>query len=256
MSSFFWVMFVMVLTFVFAFLLLFDQPFSLDGLGSTLWYVYMHGIFGDADDAPEGADSASLTARLLLVICVIVMLVVMMNFLIAIMSDSYDKVQENAEVATNVMRLELVYEAEVTKKTGAKRRKAYVFTCQGVRYAGGGHQATQQENSRWEGRVRQVEKAVRRESRQTCMALAEQGGQLSAIEDRIHSLECHVNQSHGRLQETMERLIDQLKQVETSSQDRAGSAQTTPRQKHGAIAPLPRNVQGQKQEGMRTGGVS
>ena len=23
---------------------LFDQPFSLDGLGSTLWYVYMHGI--------------------------------------------------------------------------------------------------------------------------------------------------------------------------------------------------------------------
>lgn len=256
MSSFFWVMFVMVLTFVFAFLLLFDQPFSIDGLGSTLWYVYMHGIFGDADDAPEGADSASLTARLLLVICVIVMLVVMMNFLIAIMSDSYDKVQENAEVATNVMRLELVYEAEVTKKTGAKRRKAYVFTCQGVRYAGGGHQATQQENSRWEGRVRQVEKAVRRESRQTCMALAEQAGQLSAIEDRIHSLECHVNQSHGRLQETMERLIDQLKQVE--SQDRnAGSAQTTPRQKHGAIATLPRNVQGQKQEeGIRTGGVS
>lgn len=53
----------------------------------------------------------------------------------------------------------------------------------------------------------------------------------------------------------MERLIDQLKQVETNSQDRAGSAQTTPRQKHGAIAPLPRNVQG-KQEGMRTGGVS
>ena len=36
---------------------LFDQPFSLDGLGSTLWYVYMHGIFGDADDAPEGAES-------------------------------------------------------------------------------------------------------------------------------------------------------------------------------------------------------
>ena len=35
--------------------------------------------------------------------------------------------------------------------------EAYVFTCQGVRYAGGGHQATQQENCRWEGRVKQVE---------------------------------------------------------------------------------------------------
>ena len=35
--------------------------------------------------------------------------------------------------------------------------EAYVFTCQGVRYAGGGHLATQQEHSRWEGRVRQVE---------------------------------------------------------------------------------------------------
>ena len=80
MSSFFWVMSVMLLTFVFAFLLLFDQPFSLDGLGATMWYVYMHGIFGDADDAPDArgaaTDSASLTARLLLVTCVIVMLVV------------------------------------------------------------------------------------------------------------------------------------------------------------------------------------
>lgn len=80
MSSFFWVMSVMLLTFVFAFLLLFDQPFSLDGLGATMWYVYMHGIFGDADDAPDSrgaaTDSASLTARLLLVTCVIVMLVV------------------------------------------------------------------------------------------------------------------------------------------------------------------------------------
>ena len=55
MSSFFWVMSVMLLTFVFAFLLLFDQPFSLDGLGATMWYVYMHGIFGDADDAPDAA---------------------------------------------------------------------------------------------------------------------------------------------------------------------------------------------------------
>ena len=35
--------------------------------------------------------------------------------------------------------------------------QAYVFTCQGVRYAGGGRQTTSQENSRWEGRVRQVE---------------------------------------------------------------------------------------------------
>ncbi|CAK9006075.1 Ribosomal large subunit pseudouridine synthase C (23S rRNA pseudouridine(955/2504/2580) synthase) (rRNA pseudouridylate synthase C) (rRNA-uridine isomerase C) [Durusdinium trenchii] len=114
MSSFFWVMSVMLLTFVFAFQLLYDQPFTFEGLGATMWYVYMHGIFGDADDVvqqPRHDDnSGSLTARLLLVICVVVMLVVMMNFLIAIMSDSYDKVQESAEVARNVMRLELVYE--------------------------------------------------------------------------------------------------------------------------------------------------
>ena len=35
--------------------------------------------------------------------------------------------------------------------------EAYIFTCEGVRYAGGGLQASQQEASRWEGRVRQVE---------------------------------------------------------------------------------------------------
>jgi len=251
MSSFFWVMSVMLLTFVFAFLLLFDQPFSLDGLGATMWYVYMHGIFGDADDPPDAADSAaadsaSLTARLLLVTCVIVMLVVMMNFLIAIMSDSYDKVQENAEVARNVMRLELVYEAEVAKivKKQEKQPKAYVFTCQGVRYAGGGRQTTSQENSRWEGRVRQVEKAVRRESRQTCKALAEQAGHLTAIEERIHSLESHVNQSHGRLQETLERLIDQLKEPPASQH--AGSAKSTPR-RYLAMQPPSRS---QKEDGL------
>ena len=35
-------------------------------------------------------------------------------------------------------------------------RQAYVFTCQGVRYTHG-PEAVQQEHSRWEGRVRQVE---------------------------------------------------------------------------------------------------
>ena len=71
---------------------LFDQPFTVEGLGATMWYVYMHGIFGDAADAPAGTENgATATARVLLVCCVLVMLVVMMNFLIAIMSDSYDK---------------------------------------------------------------------------------------------------------------------------------------------------------------------
>ncbi|CAK9064940.1 unnamed protein product [Durusdinium trenchii] len=223
MSSFFWVMSVMLLTFVFAFQLLYDQPFTFEGLGATMWYVYMHGIFGDADDVvqqPRHDDnSGSLTARLLLVICVVVMLVVMMNFLIAIMSDSYDKVQESAEVARNVMRLELVYEAEVANivrrchRTAKWPPKAYVFTCQGVRYAGGGHQATQQENSRWEGRVRQVEKVVRRENRHTCQVLMEQAAQLETLDHRIHALESHVNQGHGRLQDTLERLVDQLKRL-------------------------------------------
>lgn len=45
-----------------AHLRLFDQPFSLDGLGATLWYVYMHGIFGDADDAPEAGESWQILA--------------------------------------------------------------------------------------------------------------------------------------------------------------------------------------------------
>ena len=47
---------------------LFDQPFSLDGLGATLWYVYMHGIFGDADDAPEGGDLRQIVFECFLLI--------------------------------------------------------------------------------------------------------------------------------------------------------------------------------------------
>ncbi|CAJ1327759.1 unnamed protein product, partial [Effrenium voratum] len=156
MAVFFRLMILMMLTFVFAFLLLYGQPFTLDGFGTMMWYVYVHGVFGDTDDAPEGGDDTSLTAKFLLVSMVIVMLVVMMNFLIAIMSDSYDKVQESAEVARNFMRLELVYEAAVSNIIPKRRRlpKAYVFTCEGVRYAGG---QPVQEASRWEGRVRQVE---------------------------------------------------------------------------------------------------
>eukprot|EP00438_Fugacium_kawagutii_P005356 Skav210330 [mRNA] locus=scaffold475:366476:384682:- [translate_table: standard] len=72
-------------------------------------------------------------------------------------------------------------------------------------------------------------------------------GHLTAIEDRIQTLESHVNQSHGRLQDTMERLIDQLKQL-VPEHPNPGSAQTTPRRRIGAIAPLPRN---QKEAGER-----
>lgn len=32
---------------------LYDQPFTFEGLGATMWYVYMHGIFGDADDVVQ-----------------------------------------------------------------------------------------------------------------------------------------------------------------------------------------------------------
>ena len=52
-----------------------------------------------------------------------------------------------------------------------------------------GPEALQQEHSRWEGRVRQVEKVVRREGRQTTEALAEQAAQLAGIEERIQTLE-------------------------------------------------------------------
>lgn len=225
MAVFFRLMLLMLLTFVFAFLLLYDQPFSVVGIGEMMWYVYVHGVFGDADDPPGGGDDSAWVARLMLMSCVVVMLVVMMNFLIAIMGDSYDKVQERAEEARNVMRLELVYEAEVANVIPKRHQqeKAYVFTCEGVRYAGGGLQASQQEASRWEGRVRQVEKAVRRETRQTWITLTEQSGQLAAIEDRIYALESHVNQGHARLQETLERLLDTLKNERTgaSAEDRS-----------------------------------
>ncbi|OLQ04809.1 Dual specificity protein phosphatase 1B [Symbiodinium microadriaticum] len=242
MAVFFRLMLLMLLTFVFAFLLLYDQPFSVVGIGEMMWYVYVHGVFGDADPPPGGADDSAWVARLMLMSCVVVMLVVMMNFLIAIMGDSYDKVQERAEEARNVMRLELVYEAEVANVIPKRHQqeKAYVFTCEGVRYAGGGLQASQQEASRWEGRVRQVEKAVRRETRQTWITLTEQSGQLAAIEDRIFALESHVNQGHARLQETLERLLDTLKNEPRTGASAEDRSQKVPALLQSAVLYSPR----------------
>ena len=83
MAVFFRLMLLMLLTFVFAFLLrpgkstfggfhdasrqkryhvfapqrLYDQPFSVVGIGEMMWYVYVHGVFGDADPPPGGADA-------------------------------------------------------------------------------------------------------------------------------------------------------------------------------------------------------
>ena len=82
MAVFFRLMLLMLLTFVFAFCCclaksifcilfltptrrncnvlqqrLYDQPFSVVGIGEMMWYVYVHGVFGDADDPPGGGDA-------------------------------------------------------------------------------------------------------------------------------------------------------------------------------------------------------
>merc|ERR1712190_58144 len=72
--------------------------------------------------------------HLLFVLCTFVMLVVMMNLLIAIMSDSYAKVQQDVGVARTMAKAQLIYEQE-NKVQGRKRSDAttpcaYLFSCQ------------------------------------------------------------------------------------------------------------------------------
>ncbi|CAE8583495.1 unnamed protein product, partial [Polarella glacialis] len=221
-----------------AFGILFQQPLNSTGLEGALWFVFRNAI-GEGNSAPEGGDETTLTAKVLMLLLVIVLYLVMTNFLIAIMSDSFDRVQDNAEVARNLMRLELVYEAEVTASAEAAGRappRSYIFTCEGVhildalalghttscgglelhrgcpvvmvRFANASRSEADQAADKWEGRVKQVEKTVRRESRMTSAALADQGHRLAAIEDRVSGIEANFNQGQARIQEALERLLE------------------------------------------------
>eukprot|EP00931_Biecheleriopsis_adriatica_P042508 TRINITY_DN24234_c0_g1_i2.p1 TRINITY_DN24234_c0_g1~~TRINITY_DN24234_c0_g1_i2.p1 ORF type:complete len:1639 (+),score=332.73 TRINITY_DN24234_c0_g1_i2:140-5056(+) len=199
------------MSFVFAFHLIFNQPNSIEGFWASAWFVFSNGVTGNNVDAPEGGDHDTVISQVLLTLLGSVLLVVMMNFLIAIMGDSYEKVQEKAEVARNMMRLELVYEAEVSSSSLQEAKEAYIFTCEGVRYSNAqrwSEDADGKDPNRWEGRVKQVEKAVRKESKAWSSVLAEQTKRLGHLEDRVLDVERNFHIGQARIQEALERILD------------------------------------------------
>merc|ERR1712151_564123 len=70
--------------------------------------------------------------RFLFVSCTFTILVVIMNFLIAYMGDSFNKAREDLVAARNQMRAELLYEIEMGMLEKDEPSRSYIFTCRGI----------------------------------------------------------------------------------------------------------------------------
>jgi len=196
--------------FVHAFYIYCGLPATWQSLFDASIFVYTEGLIGELVDL--GESECNLTApgaQVLYLGLSSVLLIVMMNFLIAVMSDSYARVQEHKDAALNLMRAELVAEVETLITDKAATENAYLFVCQEARNQDAGAEDT------WQAKLYENNQMIRADfsssnlqfrKQQDRLAMME--GQLQSMSTRLQAVEDTVTTGQDNLQQTLNRLVE------------------------------------------------
>jgi len=171
-------------------------------------FVYYRGIIGELEDL-DGCDldQVGIPAKILYVVLTLFLMVVMLNLLIAIMTDAYTRVQENSEVAGNKMRAELISEKEAKIKT-EDMSHLYLFVCRELE--GHGQDIDEVDEIGWEGSVHEMKKEVKPSAEEYRMMLH----QITAQRDRLKSLDSTVKKLSGRVNQVETNLFQGQARIE------------------------------------------
>lgn len=192
-------------------------------LPATAFYVIFQLAFGggyETEDFTVESDSRrNIAVKLLLLFYLLINVVILLNLLIAIMSDSYDKVRENEMVSKASNRASILNDidnsfgwalARLWPKTATKfyPRYLHVLTNRVLRNP----QSVDLEN--WEGGVKELKNAVKVETKKTYAALSSAIGilksEMKVVSRKEQSGDTNLGQRISRLEKTIEELVNKL----------------------------------------------
>lgn len=151
-------------------------------------------LYGNYD-----TDKLDLSATLILVFILFLISIVLLNMLIAIMGDSYDKVQDRKILTDSQERVEMILESTVLMKFFKKRpeeeREGYLLFCEVLEEDDNDDEVLTEE---WEGKINALKKMIR----QNAQDLAKSNQELEA------KFEAQLSKSNQELEAKFEAKLE------------------------------------------------
>ena len=198
--------FVVVLIFIFfGFALIaveFDQ--AQNSYGSQLYGTFKI-LFANYDD-----EHYNVSQKLFTSLIVFLMNVVLLNLLISIMGDTYDKVQEKRVLIDSLTRLDMALEAMVYMKvlrlTGKKQGKGYLIYCE----AESVNDDYNIEDIEWEGRINVIKRALRQNDVKMQEVMNSVGKGNASIRQEMTALKRQVTTMQDEIRKDIKNEVNAL----------------------------------------------
>ena len=175
--------FIIILTFIIiGFALIFLEFQRDDVYGAQLYSTYQV-LYGNVSD-----ETFNVSQKLFAALILFLLNVVLLNLLISIMGDSYDKVQERRVLTDSLTRLEMILEAVVYMrifKRGGVERKGYLIYCE----PDVSELDENLESNEWDGRINLIKKALKQNDQKIDSSRDEMKEKMTSIEERLTLME-------------------------------------------------------------------
>ena len=193
--------FIIILVFiVMGFALIFLEFQRDDVYGVQLYSTYQV-LYGNV---PE--EVSTVSQQLFAALILFLLNVVLMNLLISIMGDSYDKVQERRVLTDSRTRLEIILESMTYMRIFAKEKigtRGHLIFCEGEvdQLDDNGDN-----NNEWEGRINVIKRALRQNDQKT----DDMSSKVSSMQKQIDSMQNETQKQMDSMQHGVQRRIDSM----------------------------------------------
>lgn len=163
-------------------------------------YVLLYGNYDDSTYSPS--------QKIFLSVILLIFSVVLLNLLVSIMGDSYEKVQEKRATIDSLTKMDIILEALALMRMFSGRQpgqKGYLIFC-------GANQEEEegdQQNAEWEGRINLIKKLLKANDakvERVDQRLNKVEGRITTLEDELRRLKSTLDDNHYEVIRTLKSL--------------------------------------------------
>lgn len=189
--------FMLVLTFITIGFSLVFLEFNRDTDYSGHIYDTYKLLYGDLDD-----DEFSISQKLLLAFILFMLNVVLLNLLISIMGDSYDKTQERKVLTDSLTRLGMIRETLIFLRVISRKKnnnRGYLIFCEPITLQDEGDSIS----TEWEGRVNIIKKMLRLSEYKVGQEVSQVRQEVRRVEQKVQGIESLMLKHHQEMLDIM-----------------------------------------------------
>ena len=162
-------------------------------------------LYGDIEDS-----NFSVSEKIMLSVIMVLLSVILLNLLISIMGDSFDKIQERRTMTDSQTRLDMIMEANILRRKLNRRKTSqigYLIFCE----PGRDEEEEDPQNSEWEGRINVMKRILRQNEQKTATKIQSEVStvrkEMKQLKDRVNSIEQKLSNEISFMQKKVEQEV-------------------------------------------------